>query len=1522
MREADVNYTDGISLAEEAAKLLLDDEDDSAVAIYEPCNTQEAKAAVRQFHNDFANLRGKFRKSLEAARESGSLLSSDRFQGLSEIVQNADDAGATQVRVLLTPTALMVSHDGNPVQLHHVLGFMIPWLSTKGGDESTIGRFGIGLTTLRSLSTTMEVHCHPYHVRLGDRSISAIDQPILPTELQGEGWTTLRIPIEEGSVTHGEIEEWIDRWDDSALLFLRHVSRVTLLTPGGETSRRLALSRCDDGEVQVYESSLAQSMSCQRVQTPDNRSWLVYSAEVSSPSESSRAHKATGDTTPVSVAFPLHTVESGEIYAGLPVVPTRTKLLASAQFDPLTSRRGFADRRWNRDLVPIVAEVWSYAVLDLFRRNPKVAWHVMPSSVSHEWSNGWSLVTSLNEAITERARQWVASHLSFQVPGQGLVSLSKLAVEEPPLESILTEIETASLANLEATLPSEVRDEDGKWRDVLEDWRSAGADLPEPVSVERALDLLKDETWPADSVIALVAVAIGENLGERLLRLPCVITHDGHRIVPPSGDSPDAVTAAATTLAQQLGVVTLLHSVHLRDEKASSTVLAWLGKCGALIDGSDDRSVVYRLATAGRSGHPLDVSLTDEQAKALRDAFEVMDPEERTDIGADVGRAISLDAYTYEDKRLRTTKAHPGHVYLPRRIDREPDSFAVAAEKASGLTWLSEKYSEVLRSPFGRSGVGAQRFLRLLGAETAPRLHEHPQLERRYVGLPKGLYRQVEGGPEARVQEMQKRGATYTLEDYDTPDLRAVAEDIACERLKRPRRKRAGALLATLGRAWQRSLNEYGEVESADNHRRWLRRGQIRAYWLWQVGDIAWLDDESGTPRRPAELRVRTPGNEAIYGDDSPDYLHQELYQPNRQAILRAIGVSGDPSRSELVDRLRRLRDSFFQGEASLSTSNPHREAAIVYKALAHDLRVTTSRADLNPAQLRAEFQQGQGLLLTNQGWLPPRSVLAGPRIFRAYRAFVPQVEGAEPLWRALNLRVPSADDCVKVIQEIARKSGEPDDEDMTILLETLRALALHYRNGNTVQPRRLTRLALRTSKGWMRKRPVYATDDPVLARGLKDQLPLWEPGGELEQFHPLLGPLRVEEIRTADTEVIDPTLADVDEEATELFQKALDLLEEDLARNDPKLAESIQVPWEEVRGFDVRVHPSLSLRIRAGTGGNDGEYTSKIVAKVDTAHGIVFISRHSVLPRVDGGGRALAALFEGNPRRLAQAWRAACDRAEEGIEARRVELAQQRDERDREKIEREISRRTSSFQELTAANGSAAGRSGRTTSSRPARNGNNGSRKAAELGPPRILVDPDSLIVVDPYGSVEKGKSVTHNRLGGNKGLADPRKISTSPLNRSRLRGYSDKEKEDVGMQLVHKLLSSDRGEIVDLRTQRGVGADAIDSMKRFYELKVIAGTEPDQVTLTNSEVRRAKSTDKFFLIVVSGVEGVDARPKLRVFVDPLNQLQETHNGSITLSGVRSAESLAYEYGHANDSSASHTELEGQEEQQATPES
>ena len=121
--------------------------------------------------------------------------------------------------------------------------------------------------------------------------------------------------------------------------------------------------------------------------------------------------------------------------------------------------------------------------------------------------------------------------------------------------------------------------------------------------------------------------------------------------------------------------------------------------------------------------------------------------------------------------------------------------------------------------------------------------------------------------------------------------------------------------------------------------------------------------------------------------------------------------------------------------------------------------------------------------------------------------------------------------------------------------------------------------------------------------------------------------------------------------------------------------------------------------------------------------------------------------------------------------------------------------------------------------------------------------------------------------------------------------------------MDLLRRVLSSDLDKVKDLRAQRGVGADAIDELERFYELKVHGGPEPDQVTLTNAEVARAHNTPDYFLVIVSDVEGADANPKVRLIVDPLHQLQPTDSGAITLSGVRSATNLLYNFAQINGS-------------------
>ena len=163
-----------------------------------------------------------------------------------------------------------------------------------------------------------------------------------------------------------------------------------------------------------------------------------------------------------------------------------------------------------------------------------------------------------------------------------------------------------------------------------------------------------------------------------------------------------------------------------------------------------------------------------------------------------------------------------------------------------------------------------------------------------------------------------------------------------------------------------------------------------------------------------------------------------------------------------------------------------------------------------------------------------------------------------------------------------------------------------------------------------MHDRPVYATDDPVLAEGLRDHIPLWEPGGELEQFRALLEPLRVQEIRAADAELIEPMYTEESPKLTDFFRSALQQLQEDLGRNDPKLAESVSISWDRLNDFDVRVHPSLALGVTVRQGSSAKVYDIEVAAKVDRNQCAVYVRSPSELPRVDGGGRALAALFSG----------------------------------------------------------------------------------------------------------------------------------------------------------------------------------------------------------------------------------------------------------------------------------------------------
>lgn len=585
-----------------------------------------------------------------------------------------------------------------------------------------------------------------------------------------------------------------------------------------------------------------------------------------------------------------------------------------------------------------------------------------------------------------------------------------------------------------------------------------------------------------------------QGLSDQLAACDCVVTRDGAHVRPPTTSDPWLLSAGAGGLADELGLARRLHPAYTADTAGAIAVLGWLRARGAFGDPSDTTGVLRRLVAAGQAGRHLAKPLTDEQLRALRDALESLEPSERTDYGEGVGRAILIEAFGYGPHGKRVVKlASPSDTYLPRAIDKEPDSFAAAAVDTPGITWAHWRYADSLRSPLGRAGLGAQKFLRLIGAEIAPRIIPHAALSRRYTDTRRGLSRFVDSNLPGRAQAMSAIDATYTLEDRDSPDLAAILTDIGRDRRATRRRNRAAAMLATLSRAWDR-LADIAEVPAAIDSYGWNIKGSMRAFWVWQAATIAWLDDNTNTPRPPAELRLRTPSTVAVHGPNAPGYIHKDV-PVLRQDVLAALGVSGEPSTGDLAQRLRELRDAP-SDPATVAT-----DAALAYQGLADRL---AGRAhvpgDLGHPALRAAFSDGVGLVRTNLGWQRPSQVLLGPPIFGDWRAFVPTVPGADRLWTLLQIPRPSIDDCIAVLSELARSGSPPPLADQTTVLETLRLLELLLPDASRSPAvrRRLAKLPLWTTKGWRTTRPVYAIEDPTLAAGLGREVQVWLPGGEL----------------------------------------------------------------------------------------------------------------------------------------------------------------------------------------------------------------------------------------------------------------------------------------------------------------------------------------------------------------------------------------------------------------------------------------
>ena len=219
-------------------------------------------------------------------------LYTDRTHFIFELLQNAEDAGASRILFRLLSDRLEVTHDGRPFDERDVRGICGVGEGTKAEDLTQIGKFGIGFKSVYAYTATPEIHSGDEHFRIEHY---VRPYPADPRHMD-DTWTTLfAFPFDVDTITPElscrEIAERLRNLSARTLLFLRRIKEIEYTLPDGTSGIYLR-------EERHQEYGKCVTVIGQNNGEEEDENWLVFDRQVSVPGSDSSVR--------VEVAFKLN----------------------------------------------------------------------------------------------------------------------------------------------------------------------------------------------------------------------------------------------------------------------------------------------------------------------------------------------------------------------------------------------------------------------------------------------------------------------------------------------------------------------------------------------------------------------------------------------------------------------------------------------------------------------------------------------------------------------------------------------------------------------------------------------------------------------------------------------------------------------------------------------------------------------------------------------------------------------------------------------------------------------------------------------------------------------------------------------------------------------------------------------------------------------------------------------------------------------------------------------------------------
>ena len=156
----------------------------------------------------------------------------DNAHFIYELLQNAEDAQATEVRFVLQEDRVEFEHNGDRLfSIADVEAITGLGISTKKDDPTNVGKFGVGFKAVFAYTSTPEIRSGAFNFRIRDLVVPDTDG-LIPYAL-GDKETRFSFPFDNPQkppkTAYAEIEKNLRQLDESTLLFLGNIRKIEYL---------------------------------------------------------------------------------------------------------------------------------------------------------------------------------------------------------------------------------------------------------------------------------------------------------------------------------------------------------------------------------------------------------------------------------------------------------------------------------------------------------------------------------------------------------------------------------------------------------------------------------------------------------------------------------------------------------------------------------------------------------------------------------------------------------------------------------------------------------------------------------------------------------------------------------------------------------------------------------------------------------------------------------------------------------------------------------------------------------------------------------------------------------------------------------------------------------------------------------------------------------------------------------------------------------------------------------------------